>query len=259
MGLLRRPPHRQRPARRPPRRGPDLQGHLPEVPRDARPLRPPEGGLGLPRPAGRIAGREGARLPPQGPDRGVRHRALQRPVPGVGPALRRRLGAPHGAHRVLDQHGRRLHDDEAGLRRERLVEPEDAVRSRPAVPGLQVGAVLPALRDRPVRPRTQLPRLLPHRHRPQHLRALPAGRLPYGDPGRPAGLDNDTLDASVQPGRRGQPRGDVRPCRLGPRAAGDPRGGTCGDRPGPRRQGHRDDACQPARGASWNRIARPGS
>jgi isoleucyl-tRNA synthetase len=45
--------------------------------------------LGLPRPARRARGREGARIQRQGRHRGLRRRRVQRPVPGVGPAPRR--------------------------------------------------------------------------------------------------------------------------------------------------------------------------
>ena len=62
-------------------------------------LRRPQGRLGLPRPAGRARGREGARLQRQAADRGVRDRGVQRPLPRVGAALRRGLGGarPRGS------------------------------------------------------------------------------------------------------------------------------------------------------------------
>ena len=69
----------------------------PALPHDARPLRGPEGRLGLPRPARRARGREGARLLRQAADRGVRHRGVQPPLPRVGAPLRRGLV---GAHRA---------------------------------------------------------------------------------------------------------------------------------------------------------------
>ena len=62
MGLLRGPAHGQRPARPPPRVGPGVQGPLPPVPDHAGPRRPPQGRLGLPRPAGGDRGGEGAGL-----------------------------------------------------------------------------------------------------------------------------------------------------------------------------------------------------
>ena len=62
MDLLRGPADRQRHARHAPRRGAGLQGRLPALPDHEGLPRPPQGRLGLPRPAGRARGREGARL-----------------------------------------------------------------------------------------------------------------------------------------------------------------------------------------------------
>ena len=78
LGVLRGPADRQRPARRPPRRGPRLQGPVPALQDHERLRRPAQGRLGLPRPAGRARGREGARLRRQGRHRGVRRRRVQR-------------------------------------------------------------------------------------------------------------------------------------------------------------------------------------
>ena len=61
-----------------PRPGARLQGRVPALPDDARPLRPAQGGLGLPRPAGRARGGEGARLPQQARHRALRGRRVQR-------------------------------------------------------------------------------------------------------------------------------------------------------------------------------------
>src|SRR5918996_3890294 len=52
LGLLRGPADSERPARLPPRPLPGVQGHLPALPDHDRALRPPQGGLGLPRAAG---------------------------------------------------------------------------------------------------------------------------------------------------------------------------------------------------------------
>ena len=78
VDVLRGPADRQRQARRPPRRGPRLQGRVPPVQDDAGLPRGPQGRLGLPRPAGRARGREGARLHRQGRHRGLRRRRVQR-------------------------------------------------------------------------------------------------------------------------------------------------------------------------------------
>ena len=92
VDLLRGPADRQRPARPPPRVGPGLQGPLPPVPDDAGPTTSPQGRLGLPRPAGRARGREGARaLTPS-----TRSRPTASPsstsVPRVGAAATSRTG-----------------------------------------------------------------------------------------------------------------------------------------------------------------------
>ena len=87
---------------------PRVQGRLPALPDDARPLRAAQGGLGLPRPAGRARGREGARLPAQARHRALRHRRVQREVPRVGAALHRRVERADRADRLLDRHRRRL-------------------------------------------------------------------------------------------------------------------------------------------------------
>ena len=78
LELLRGAADRQRPPRLPPRPLPRLQGRLPALPDDARLPRAAQGGLGLPRPAGRARGREGARHLLEAGDRGVRDRRVQR-------------------------------------------------------------------------------------------------------------------------------------------------------------------------------------
>ena len=105
----------------PPRVGPAVQGPLPPLPHDAGQARGPQGRLGLPRPAGRGRGRKGARLLGQVRDRGLRHRALQREVPGVGAALRRGLAVAHVAHRHVARHRRRVLDAAQRVHRERVV------------------------------------------------------------------------------------------------------------------------------------------
>ena len=68
--------------------------------------------LGLPRPAGRARGREGARDLLEGGDRGVRDRRVQRALPRVGLPLRRRLEPADRADRLLDRPRRPLRDDD---------------------------------------------------------------------------------------------------------------------------------------------------
>ena len=132
---------------------------------------PRQGRLGLPRPAGRARRREGARLHRQAGHRGVRRRRVQRQVPRVGAAARRRVRGDHRAHGLLGRHGPRLPDDGPGLRRDRLVVAEADLRQGPARPGPPRRALLPALRHRPVRPRAGPG--LRDRRRPVGLRALP--------------------------------------------------------------------------------------
>ena len=177
---------------------------------------PRKGGVGLPRPARRARGREGARPPQQARDRGLRHRGLQRPLPVLGAALRRGLVVADQPQRRVDRHRRRLLDDGQRLRRVRLVARAPAVGRGPAVRGPPGHALL-----RPVRDRPQLARGgpgLPGRGRPVDLRALPAGGR-RGPRRRPAGLDHDAVDADLQ--RRGGGRPDVRTsgCRAPTAAA----------------------------------------
>ena len=91
LDVLRGPADRERHARRAPRRGPGVQGRLPPLQDDEGLPRPPQGRLGLPRPAGRDRRGEGARLHRQAGHRAVRHRRVQRPLPRVGAAARRRV------------------------------------------------------------------------------------------------------------------------------------------------------------------------
>ena len=205
LGLLRGPADGERQAGRPPRRGPRLQGPVPALQDDEGLPRPAPGGLGLPRPAGRARHREGARLQRQAGHRGLRGRRVQREVPRVGAAPRGRVRAAHRADGLLDRPGRRLPDDGHQLHRVRLVEPEDDLGQGPAGAGQPGRAVLPALPDRPLRPRGRDG--LHRRRRPERLRALPGRRQAL----RPAGLDDDAVDAGLQHRRRRPSRG--RPTR----------------------------------------------
>ena len=101
VDVLRGPADRERHARRPPRRGPGLQGRLPAVQDHAGPPRRPQGRLGLPRAAGRDRRREGARLHRQGRHRGLRRRRVQRAVPRVRAPARRRVRGDDRADGLL--------------------------------------------------------------------------------------------------------------------------------------------------------------
>ena len=130
LDVLRGPAHRQRPPGHPPHRGADVQGRLPALPHDAGLPGQPQGRLGLPRPPGRARGREGARLLRQGRHRGLRHRRVQRPLPRVGAALRRPLGADDRPDGLLDRHARSLPDDGRRVRRVGLVGPASRSTAR---------------------------------------------------------------------------------------------------------------------------------
>ena len=220
MDVLRGPAHRQRPARRAPRRGPGLQGCLPPLQDDAGPPRGPQGRLGLPRPARRDRGGEGARLLGQGRHRGIRRRGVQPEVPRVGRAPRRRVHRDDGADGLLGRHDAALPHHGHPLRRERLVVAQAGVRARSARAGPPGRALLPPLWHRPVRPRARAG--LRDRRRPERLRAVPADQRAVRRDGCPARVDHHAVDARLQHRRRGAPRRHLRdgPQRGHRRAAG---------------------------------------
>ena len=108
-------------ARHPPRRGARLQGRLPAVPDHEGQVRPAQGRLGLPRPARRAGGRARDRLARQAGHRGVRDRRVQRAVPRVRGASRRRVRGDDGADGLLGGPLPGLLDDGLRLRPERVV------------------------------------------------------------------------------------------------------------------------------------------
>ena len=128
MGLLRGTTDGERTPGDPSHGVAHVQGRLPAVPGDDGSLRPAQGGLGLSRPPGRARGREGDRHEEQARHRGVRHRGVQPPLPGVGAALRRRVRATDRTARLLDRHRRRVLDDGHRVHRERVVVAEAAAR-----------------------------------------------------------------------------------------------------------------------------------
>ena len=229
MELLRGAADGERQARLPPRPRPRLQGHLPALQGDGRPLRAAQGRLGLPRPAGRARDREGARARLEGADRGVRDRRVQRPLPRVRLPLRRRLGPDGRARRPLDRPRRPLRDDGRRLHRVGLVVAAAALGPGQALRGPQGRSLLPALRHGAELARGRAG--IQGRRRSLRLRA------PAGDRGRrrlrprawrqPARVDDDPLDADQPRGRRRRPGGRVR-ARLA-------RGLRRGDRRSPRR------------------------
>ncbi len=238
MGLLRGPADRERHARRPPHRGPRLQGRLSPFPHHARLPRGPQGRLGLPRPARRARRREGARLQRQAGHRGVRHRRVQRQVPRVRDPPHRRVHRAHHPDGLLGRPGRRVPDHGPRVRRVRVVVAEGDLQQGPAGPGPPRRPLVPALRHRPVRPRAG-PGLRDGR-RPLGLRPLPADLRPAGRRGGAPRLDDDPLDPGVQHRRRRPPRGPLRRRHERHREAGR-RPAAAGE--GPRRGlgGHRRD------------------
>ena len=227
VDVLRGPADGERPARRAPRGGPGLQGRLPAVQDHAGLPRGPEGRLGLPRPPRRDRGGEGARLQRQGRHRGLRRRRVQREVPRVGAAARRRVRGDDPAARLLGRRRRPVPDDGPGVRAERLVVAQAGLRQGPARRGLPGRAVLPALRHRSVRPRAGAG--LRDRRRPVGLRPLPAHQRPVRRHGRAAGLDHHAVDPRLQHRRRGPPG---RHLRHRDERRGDPRGGRAAGRAG---------------------------
>ena len=216
-------------------------------------LVPQEGWLGLPRPAGRARGgegdrrraRQGDRHDRQARHRGVRRRRVQPPLPRVRHALRRRLGAPDRADRVLDRPRRRVLDDEHRVHRVGVVVAEAPARARPPGRGRQGDGVLPPLRHGAVRRRGRA--RLPDRRGPERLRALPDRPLPGRRARRclAAGMDDHPVDAAGQHRHRGRPRRGLHDRRGRGRPAPRRRGPARAARSGPRRRW-----CAPSPGPS---------
>ena len=123
-------------------------------------------------------------------------------------AARRLVLRAHPAHGLLGRHVHGLLDDGPGLHRERLVVAQAGLRQGPAGRGPPRRPVLPALRHRPVRPRGRPGLRDPDR--PVGLRPAAGHQRRVGRQGRPAGLDDDAVDAAVQHRRRRAPRRHLR-------------------------------------------------
>ena len=246
--LLRRPALRQRPAALRPPAHRLRQGRRPALPHDARPPRRAPLRLGHPRPARRGRGRAPARDQAQVRDRGDGRRGLQRRLPRLGAALHRRVACLRHAPGPLGRLRQRLQDARPGLHGKRHVGLQDPVGQGPRVLGLPRALVLLALRDAAVCHRDQDGRRL---HGPpgsgRHGRAapprlprerLPRERLPReqgrSGPGRclRPDLDDDAVDAAVEPGRRGAPGRRVRPGRDGRHHGPTRASGSSSPRPG---------------------------
>ena len=197
--VLRRPAVRQRAAALRPPADRIREGRRAALPDDARPPRRAPLRLGLPRAAGRGAGREGARHLRTPRDHRVRHRPLQRRLPheraAVHPGVAR-LRHPPGALGRLRQ---RLQDARPRLHGERHVGVQDALGQGPDLRGLPRARLLLALRDAAQQHRDADGRRLPRSPGPgAHGVADARQRRPDPD------LDDDAVDAAGQPGGGGR-------------------------------------------------------
>ena len=207
LELLRGPADRQRPARLPPRPRARLQGHLPALQGDVRPLRAAQGRLGLPRAAGRARGREGARDLLQGADRGVRHRRVQRSA-----AASRSSATSTTGTELIERIGHWIDLDDPYVTMD-----NDYIESvwwslrqhwdrRPPLPGPQGRALLPALRHGAELARGR-PGLQGRQSTPRSTcgcRSPRPGRRGARARRQPARLDDDPVDADLP--RRGRRR-----------------------------------------------------
>ena len=174
--------------------------------------------MGHPRPAGRARDREGARDLRQGRDRAPGGGGgVHPPVPRVGDALHRRLGADDRAHGLLGEHGRRLLHPRQLVHRVGVVAPAADLGQGSHLPGLQGRALRSAHRRHPLLARGRA-RLQGGRG-PVDLRPLP-GRGRGVSPRRRGthlvpGVDHHALDAAVEPRPRRASGGRLRLRALG--------------------------------------------
>ena len=243
LDLLRGPADRQRQARHAPRRGPGLQGRLPALQDHAGLPGRPQGRLGLPGTARRGGGREGAR--PLGQAARSRSTASRSSTRSAGSRCSAHVDefeemTERMAYWVDMSQAYRTMDP--SVHRERVVVAEADLRQGPALRGAPHHAVLPPLRDRPVRPRARQPGGYETVVDPSVYVRLPLTSGPVRRPGRPAGVDHDAVDPRVQHRCRGQSR---RRRTSGHRRHRDRRGGRaalrerCSARAGRSRTGGR--------------------
>ncbi len=221
--LLRRPAVRQRPAALRPPADRLRQGRRAALPDHARPASRAPVRLGLPRPARGVRGREAARHQDQGRDRGDGRRRVQRRLPRLGAAVHRGVARVRHPAGPLGRLRQRLQDARPGLHGERHVGVQVPVGQGPGLRGLPRPVVLLALRDATVQHRDPDGRRLPRPPGPgRHGR--PAAR----DRRAGAGVDDDAVDAAVEPRDGRAPRRRLRDRRARTASA------TCWPRPGSR-------------------------
>ena len=136
------------------------EGSLLPIPRDARLPCRPQGGLGHPRPSRRDRGGEADRdrvrcSHREAADRNDRCRAVQRDVPRERVALSHRLGESERTDRLLARLQRSVRDLFEQLHRERLVGAGDDVPARPPLSRPQGSALLRALWNNAIQPRSR--------------------------------------------------------------------------------------------------------
>ena len=158
----------------------------------------------------------------EGRDRGLRHRRVQRALPGVRVSLRRGVGAANRADRLLDRPRRRLRDacqrhtsSRCGGRLRK-----DLGRRAPVSSATRWSRTARAAGRRS--PRTRWPRDTTTSRTPPSTSRLPgdASGVPARAGRRPAGLDDDSLDADLER------RGGRRPARSSTRALASGRRGA---------------------------------
>ena len=203
--VLRRPAVRERSAalRSPAHRV--REGRRAALPHDARPEGRSALRVGLPRPARRDGGREGARRQRAPGDHRVRHRQVQRRLPHERAPLHRRLAPLRHPSGPLGRLRARLQDPRPPVHGERHVGLQDLVGQGSDLRGLPRAGVLLAVRDAAQQHRDAHGRRVPRPPGPGAHRAVPA-RLGREDPR----LDHHAVDPAEQPRARGRSRDRLR-------------------------------------------------
>ena len=221
------PAVRERPAALRPPADRVRQGHRPALPDHARLQGRAAVRLGHPRTARRTRGAAPTRHHREGADRGDGHRRVQRGLPCLGHEVLGGVARLRHAAGPVGRLRRRLQDARPQLHGVRALGLQAALGQGPGLRGQSRPALLLERRDPAVQPRAA-----DGRRRLPEPAGPGADRRVQGDRGGarrcvPAGVDDHAVDAAVQPGRRGQPRRDLRRRSRVPTA-----GGTSSPRPG---------------------------